>query len=84
MDMNKENAMRELMAADFTALDLALYLNTHPYDTRALSLYCNAVQHAKMLMMNYERMYGPLTHYSAASNTNSWQWALTPWPWERH
>jgi spore coat protein JB len=83
MDMNQRNAMKELMAADFTALDLALYLNTHPFDRQALALYCNAVQRAKALLMNYEKCYGPITHYGAANYTNSWLWALTPWPWEQ-
>lgn len=82
MDMNKHNAMKELMAADFTVYELALYLDTHPFDRQALFLYCNAVQRAKMLLMNYERCYGPITLHGAAADQNSWQWALTPWPWD--
>ena len=81
MDMDRKKAIEEVMAADFSAYDLALYLDTHPYDLRALALYRNLAYRAKMLTENYERMHGPLTARSSGGY-NSWVWAQTPWPWE--
>lgn len=82
MDPNREKMLKEVMAADFTLIDLALYLNTHPNDQRALALYRNATQHAKMVTQRFEQMYGPLTHRQAA-NSDTWRWIESPWPWEK-
>lgn len=80
MDAARDNLMREVMAADFTAGDLHLYLNTHPYDHRALMIYISSVRRASQLRGYYERMYGPLT--ASASLTYPWPWINSPWPWE--
>jgi spore coat protein JB len=81
MDMNRERMLKEVMAADFTVYDLALYLDTHPTDQRALAIFNNAAHHAKMMRCRYEQMYGPLTFYSGANST--WRWIESPWPWEK-
>lgn len=80
METSRERMLKEVMAADFYAYDLRLYLNTHPYDYRALTIYVNSVQKSRMLHEAYERMYGPLT--AAAANTYPWPWISNPWPWE--
>ena len=82
MDMEREKALKEVMAADFTCYDLVLYLNTHPNDIRALSIYNNALQNARIARDNYERKYGPLTVCGAWTNMSTWEWAQTSWPWE--
>lgn len=76
----KEKMLKEIMALDFMALELNLYLNTHPCDQRALMIFMSTVQQAKMARENYERMYGPLT--AAASKSYPWPWIEDPWPWE--
>lgn len=81
MDAAREKLYRDVMAADFTLIDLNLYLNTHPYDMKAIMLYNNFVTMARTLRDNYERRYGPLT--PAAYSTCPWQWIEPPWPWER-
>jgi spore coat protein JB len=81
MDPKREQLLREIQAADFTLIDLNLYLDTHPSDQRALTLYNNSAQRAKMLRDNYERMYGPLTPMSYSAYP--WQWIASPWPWEK-
>ena len=80
MDPNRERMLKEVMAADFTAFDLHLYLNTHPYDARAIVLFNNSIQVAKMVTENFERMYGPLT--ANHPSRSPWQWIEGPWPWE--
>jgi spore coat protein JB len=82
MDPNRERLLKEVMAADFTLIDLALYLNTHPTDQRALALYRNAVQHAMITRQKFEQMYGPLTQLHGA-DCNTWRWIESPWPWEK-
>ena len=76
----REKLLKEVMALEFMAIDLNLYLNTHPYDRRAIMIFISTVQRANMARMNFERMYGPLT--ASASNSWPWPWINSPWPWE--
>jgi len=81
-DMNRERLLKEIMAVDFTIVELNLYLDTHPGDRNALMLYNSNVQRSRMLRQRYESMYGPL---NALMSTSSypWQWIEGPWPWEK-
>lgn len=81
MDINRENLLRQVMAADFMVIEMNLYLNTHPTEQRAIALFNSSVQRAKMLRDMYERTYGPLTPFYT-NNKNTWQWIESPWPWE--
>ena len=81
MDMEREKLLKEVMAADFTVIDLNLYLNTHPCDQRAIFLYNKAVKDAQILRFNYEKNFGPLTAHSSFSGY-PWKWIESPWPWE--
>jgi len=81
MDMGQKKAIEEVMAADFTCYDLALYLDTHPCDYRAICLFNQSVQRARYLSDMYQRTYGPLTAHGAAPY-RTWLWAQMPWPWE--
>jgi spore coat protein JB len=76
----QEKMLKDLMALDFMAIDLNLYLNTHPYDGRALMIFINTVQRSNMVRDDYERLYGPIT--ASASNSWPWPWINSPWPWE--
>lgn len=80
MDTAREQLLKEVMAAEFTLIDLNLYLNTHPNDIRAINLYNSGIQRAKILRDNYERLYGPLTPMT--QSTCPWQWIMDPWPWQ--
>ena len=82
MDINREKALREVMAADFTCYDLALYLDTHPNDIWAITIFNNALQNARIIRENFERAYGPLTVQGIRRNMNTWEWVQAPWPWE--
>lgn len=78
---SRRELLKKVQEADFFALDLQLYLNTHPNCERALKLYTEAVKEAKALRNEYESMYGPLTATSSP-NRIPWQWAKNPWTWE--
>lgn len=80
-DSSRRNLLKKVQEADFFALDLQLYLNTHPDCERALKLYCEAVMEAKALRREYETTYGPLTA-TASSAKAPWQWSKNPWTWE--
>jgi spore coat protein JB len=81
MHRDQLEMLKELQALEFTALDLHLYLNTHPNDQRALADYSRAIREAARVKNIYAVSYGPLM---AEDNVNQacWKWIEEPWPWE--
>ena len=79
--MNKEEMMHELTALDFTSVDLALYLDTHPFDQKALQKYNSNVIQANMLRQKYEQAYGPLCSFRSVASY-PWNWMDEPWPYQ--
>jgi spore coat protein JB len=78
----RREKLRQVQEADFLALDLQLYLNTHPDCIRALELYTKTIKNAKELRKEYEKEYGPLTA-GASSAQSPWQWIKNPWTWDK-
>lgn len=68
-----EDLMRAIMEADFFALDLRLYLNTHPDDSRALEMYREACRQYKACKAAFEDSFYPLTSCSAGKD-GCWDW----------
>ena len=66
---------------DFMALDLHLYLNTHPQDSDALALFSTTTAKAAAARDKYEAAFGPLTAGGTAPDTG-WPWIDNPWPWQ--
>ena len=81
VDCNLRREMIEkIRSYDFAITELALYLNTHPEDEKALCLHRKYCKQAKELKDKYQKVYGPLTiNYPC----NKWRWLEEPWPWER-
>ncbi len=78
-NLSQEELMKEIMCHEFAITELALYLDTHQDDEKALMLhkkYCNDLNKVKN---TYQKMYGPLT---ITYPCNSWRWIESPWPWE--
>ena len=77
MMSRKEMAMK-IKEYQFAITDLALYLDTHPEDQRALCLHREYCKVLKDLRDKYQKVYGPLTiEYPC----NKWRWLEEPWPW---
>ena len=78
-DMRRE-MMDQIRSYDFAIVELALYLDTHPEDQRALCLHKKYCKQLKELKDKYQKVYGPLTiNYPC----NKWRWLEEPMPWER-
>ena len=84
-DCKKEDKIRREMIMkirelDFAIVELALYLDTHPTDKKALCLHREYSKEVKELKDKYQKVYGPLT---IKYPCNKWRWLEEPWPWER-
>lgn len=79
--VSKEALMNEIMALNFSIIDLNLYLNTHPCDRTAINYYNLYVQKYMMLVDRFQKMFGPITMGTFQSRC-PWQWVENEWPWE--
>lgn len=76
------NALVDLMAAEFAAFELHLFLDTHPQDMQAMTAHEAACARAEEMRMEYERRYAPLTPCGSQAQSMGWEWINSPWPWE--
>ncbi|AEF93340.1 spore coat peptide assembly protein cotJB [Desulfotomaculum nigrificans CO-1-SRB] len=84
MDTRQQAQMLlQIQQLEFAAVELNLFLDTHPDDQQALALYNQVHQQLMQCVQNYEQYYGPLLSYGfSPARQNTWVWAETPWPWE--
>lgn len=76
----RREMMQQIRCYEFAITELALYLDTHPEDEKALCLHRKYCKIAKELKDKYQKVYGPLTINFPC---NKWRWLEEPWPWER-
>lgn len=80
--MDRENLLKRLTMLDFMAVDMQLFLDTHPDDTNAIAKYNSIIREADNLRAQYEKSVGPLFLFRSYSPTENFQWIDNPWPWE--
>ena len=83
MDRNRAVLLSKISKAGFVLNDLALFLDTHPYDINALRNYEYYYKRHDELTGEYENKYGPLTRNMSNGSPDRWVWTDGPWPWER-
>ena len=72
----RREMIEQIRCYDFAITELALYLDTHPEDEKALCLHRKYCKYVKDLKDKYQKVYGPLTiHYPC----NKWRWLEEPW-----
>lgn len=70
--------LKKLSEAEFFALDLKLYLDTHPNDCEAIRIYREAVKQAKACRQAFEAECYPLRCESAGKD-GDWDWLCGKW-----
>ncbi len=80
--MNRKELLDRLSAASFAAVDLQLYMDTHPDDKDALVKLNKYLDEADALSAEYSKRYGPLSPQDIYGDT-SFEWVMVPWPWSR-
>lgn len=72
--------MSELQALEFVIVELMQYLDTHPEDTEAFTMFKQYAAMEKAAKQAYESKFGPLTH-SGVGSFDRFRWLQEPWPW---
>ena len=75
----KSCMLKEIKDLQFAIIELALYLDTHPDDKKALCLHKKYCKELEDLKDKYQKAFGPLTINFPC---NKWKWIAEPWPWE--
>lgn len=81
MENNRANMIHNISVTSFYLDDLRLFLDTHPDDAKALSMYDEYSMKRKDLVRKYVAAYGPLKFYDM-NGADTWKWVEYPWPWE--
>lgn len=76
-----DTPMGELMAIDFVADELELYLDTHAEDSEAFELYQTVLALRREARERYTARYGVITQCEQIGR-ESYSWLNDPWPWE--
>ncbi len=79
--MSRSELLKKLSAAAFGAIDLQLFLDTHPNDKTALVSLQKHKKEAAALKAEFESRFGPLTPCDIYGDT-SYEWVNGPWPWD--
>ena len=80
--MEREEVLKNLTALDFMAVDMALYLDTHPHDREGIAIYNEILREVDNIRSIYEKKFGPLCSYRSVSNCEHFKWVDNPWPWQ--
>lgn len=78
---DKNILLKDISIVDFVLVELIEYLDTHPYDEKALDYFHYYSRVKKQLMKEFADKFYPLSP-SLSNNQNEWSWGLAPLPWE--
>jgi spore coat protein JB len=80
--LNQQQTMlHNIQECEFTVLDLALFLDTHPNDPVALYRHKQFSVYLRQLVEVYEAQYGPMNLYNVEVG-ETWRYINGPWPWD--
>ena len=77
----KVTPLTEMMAIDFVADELELYLDTHSEDNEAFSMYQTFLALKEEARERYVKMCGPVSQTDMLG-MKSYVWLDNPWPWD--
>ena len=79
---NKCVLLRRIAAVDFALYELTEYLDTHPYDRKAMNLREQYRAKRLELINTYEAQFGPYVRTADDVQGERWSWIDNPWPWD--
>ena len=74
--------LAEVMKLDFVCHELALYLDTHPYDRETEEYFNQCVLRSRDARSNFEESGRMLFAHSIRNKSRGHDWLDNPWPWE--
>ena len=84
MTRNRDTLLKEIQQLSFRLYDLTLFLDTHPNEQCAITDFNETLRKYKIMVKNFEKLYGPLSLKGVDENVTEWKWIKGPWPWENY
>lgn len=81
--MERAELLRHVQECSFMMLDLALYLDTHPTDMQALTLFQQHRDMYRQYADAYAARFGALRKDQIGDAEGWAAWSNTPFPWEK-
>ena len=78
---DREKLLKKLSGAQFAALEMQLYLDTHKNDVVAFKSMQEYLREAAEYRREYEERFGPIAARDLYGDTD-FTWLNAPWPWE--
>ncbi len=78
----RDELFKRISDVSFVLDELRLYLDTHPTNTDALSMFAEYQKQRAGMISDYTEKYGPIEAYCAESDPGLWTWATENMPWE--
>ena len=79
--LNQSQLLEKIQQISLTLVDLLEYLDTHSYDSFAISRYDMTKKELNTLTEEYEKKFAVLRPGSG-NDPNTWDWAIQPFPWD--
>ena len=73
--------LSHIQALQFAVQEIAMYLDTHPWDTDALEIWQQYVALYNTMMEQYQENNPPL-HQDYMTQIPTYHWSEGPWPWQ--
>ena len=81
--MDNRKAIKDrIKAYDFAILEMNLFLDTHPHDAQAFSLFKLYKEKRDQLIVEYEKCFGPYVNTINDVQGDTFTWICDPWPWD--
>lgn len=77
----REQMLENIGILGFVMIDLVLYLDTHPYDRKAIDYFNHYSRIRNQMVADFSRDFYPLS-ISMAESSREWRWGMAPLPWE--
>lgn len=81
--MDEKMLLKNLTVLDFLAVDLQLYLDTHPNDEETIEKYNSIIEAADNIRAVLEENREPIFSFRSLSDDEKFNWTDNPWPWEK-
>lgn len=75
----EESLLQKVRESAFVLHELVLFLDTHPYDRKAMAAYQAWQKQYESCKSEYETEVGPLKAFDVRGG--SFDWCARPWPW---
>lgn len=82
--MERMQLLKEIGEVSFMVNDLTLYLDTHPTDTEALTMFSDTMNRRKQLLKTYAEQFEPLTMDCVCPEANNQTESYTKYPKQKH